>query len=80
MSHACPRSAAAKVPKEEPVRKDGLISIASGARLLADHSRPTIQTSVAGYQKTVVPRTSLPSLPGPERNPGRKQVPETPIR
>jgi len=30
MSHTCPRSAVAKVPKEEPVRKDGPVSIASG--------------------------------------------------
>ena len=31
-------------------------------------------------EETVVPRTSLPSLSGPERNPGRKWVSETPIR
>jgi len=62
------------------VRRDGLISIASGARLLTDHSRPPILTSAAGSQKTVGPRTSLPSLSGPERKPGRKLVTETPIR
>jgi len=35
---------------------------------------------VTGSWKTVVPRTSLPSLSGPGRNPGRKRVPETSIR
>jgi len=66
--------------KEEPVRKDDPISIANGARLLMDHSRPTILASVAGSQKTVVKRTSLLSPLKLERNPGRKRVPETPIR
>jgi len=69
-----------KVPNEEPIRKDSLISIASGARLLMDHSRPTIPASVAGSQRTVVKRTRLLSLLSPERNPGRKRVPETQIR
>ena len=39
-----------------------------------------ILMSVVGSRRIVVKRTSLLSPPSPERNPGRKGVPETPIR
>jgi len=67
-------------PTRGPPRRAIPTSIAYGARLLMDRSRPTTPGSVAGSIRTAAKRTGWLSPSIPRRSPGRNQEVEIPIR
>jgi hypothetical protein len=78
---ACPRSVLmGEGPIKEPPKRAVLPSTASGARRWAGPIPLTIPSSVVDLRRMASQRTSLLSPSTPQRNPGKRQVAEIPVR